>query len=80
MSNLPNQDMGNKVVGTAVYAGINAHLPSANYFKKDDVESLMYVLCYLGTGTLPWKSYKSTDIGLEKMMKYKIKISPFDLF
>lgn len=40
----------------------------------------MYVLCYLGTGNLPWKNFKPTDIGLEKMMKLKMKISPFDLF
>jgi hypothetical protein len=77
---LPHQDNTNKVVGTAVYAGINAHLPSANYYKKDDLESMMYVLCYLGTGGLPWKNFKATEVGLEKMMKYKIKISPFDLF
>jgi casein kinase I family protein HRR25 len=68
------------VVGTAVYAGINAHLPTANYYKKDDLESLMYVLCYIGTGSLPWKNFKANEAGLEKMMKYKIKISPFDLF
>lgn len=80
VSNLPHQDSANKVVGTAVYAGINAHLPSANYYKKDDLESLMYVLCYIGTGSLPWKNFKANEAGLEKMMKYKIKISPFDLF
>jgi casein kinase I homolog HRR25 len=80
VSNLPQHDNSNKVVGTAVYAGINAHLPSANYYKKDDLESMMYVVCYLGTGSLPWKNFKATEIGLEKMMKYKIKISPFDLF
>jgi len=80
VSNIPHGDTGNKVVGTAVYAGINAHLPGSNYYKKDDLESLMYVLCYLGTGNLPWKNFKPTEVGLEKMMKYKMKISPFDLF
>jgi hypothetical protein len=55
-------------------------MPGSNYFKKDDLESLMYVLCYLVTGNLPWKNYKPTDVGLEKMMKLKIKISPYDLF
>jgi casein kinase I homolog HRR25 len=68
------------VVGTAVYAAINAHMPGQNYYKKDDLESLMYVLCYLATGSLPWKNLKPTDIGLEKMMKMKVKISPYDLF
>lgn len=80
MSNVPHGENGNKVVGTAVYAAINAHMPSANYYKKDDMESLLYVLCYLATGSLPWKNLKPTDIGLEKMMKMKVKISPYDLF
>jgi len=40
----------------------------------------MYVLCYLATGNLPWKSLKPNDAGLEKMMKMKVKMSPYDLF
>lgn len=79
-SNIPNGENANKVVGTAVYAAINAHLPGSNYYKKDDLESLMYVLCYLATGSLPWKNLKPTDVGLEKMMKMKMKISHYDLF
>jgi casein kinase I family protein HRR25 len=79
-SNIGPPDGVNKVVGTAVYAAINAHMPSSNYYKKDDLESMMYVLCYLATGNLPWKNFKATDIGLEKMMKLKMKISPYDLF
>ena len=41
---------------------------------------MMYVLGYLHTGTLPWKNCKANDIGLDKMMKLKMKISPYDLF
>jgi serine/threonine protein kinase len=77
---IPQNDGGNKVVGTAVYAPINAHIPGQNYFKKDDLESLMYVLCYLATGNLPWKNCKANDQGLDKMMKMKVKIDPFELF
>ena len=55
-------------------------MPSSNYYKKDDLESMMYVLCYLCTGTLPWKNCKPTDAGLDKMMKIKVKMSPYDLF
>jgi hypothetical protein len=40
----------------------------------------MYVLCYLATGSLPWKNLKPNDAGLEKMMKMKVKTSPYDLF
>lgn len=79
-SQIPHGDSASKIVGTAVYAAINAHMPGGSYYKKDDIESLMYVLCYLGTGNLPWKNFKPTDVGLEKMMKLKMKISPYDLF
>ena len=71
---------GNKVVGTAVYAATNAHLPGGSYNKKDDLESLMYVLCYLAIGSLPWKNCKANEAGLDKMMKIKMRISPYDLF
>ncbi|CDW84408.1 protein kinase domain containing protein [Stylonychia lemnae] len=80
ISNIQPNENGNKVVGTAIYAGINAHLPGQNYFKKDDIESMMYVLCYLLSGTLPWKNCKATDAGLDKMLKMKLKIQPYDLF
>ena len=73
-------ETGNKVVGTAIYAAINAHLPGSNYYKKDDLESVMYVLCYLANGTLPWKNCKASDAGLDKMLKIKAKISPYELF
>jgi hypothetical protein len=77
---VPSVDPNSKVVGTAVYAGINPHIPGSTYLKKDDLESLMYVLCYLGTGTLPWKNFKANETGLDKMMKAKMKISPYELF
>eukprot|EP00347_Sterkiella_histriomuscorum_P001694 403371036 len=80
VSTLHQGEGGNKVVGTAIYAGVNAHLPGSNYYKKDDVESMMYVLCYLATGTLPWKNCKASDAGLDKMLKMKAKISPYELF
>jgi len=41
---------------------------------------MMYVLCYLLMGTLPWKNCKASDAGLDKMLKLKLKISPYELF
>jgi hypothetical protein len=41
---------------------------------------MMYVLCYLANGTLPWKNCKANDAGLEKMLKMKLKVSSYDLF
>lgn len=45
----------NTVVGTALFASINAH-HGKNLSRRDDIESLVYTLVYLLTGTLPWKA------------------------
>lgn len=59
-ANLP-PEINNKVVGTAIYAALSAHMPGQQYDKKDDLESMMYVLAYLHLGTLPWKYCKNND-------------------
>ena len=56
-----------RVVGTAMYAALAAHLPNKKYLKKDDIESLLFLLSYFGVGQLPWR-YKTNQEGLEKMM------------
>lgn len=43
------------VVGTALFASINAHRGN-ELSRRDDIESLVYTLIYLVTGTLPWKN------------------------
>jgi serine/threonine protein kinase len=45
----------NSVVGTALFASINAH-QGFELSRRDDIESLCYTLIYLASGTLPWKS------------------------
>lgn len=70
----------NKVVGTAIYAALNAHNPSAKYYKKDDLESLMYILSYFAKGTLPWKHCKSNSDGLGEMKEIKENTQACDLF
>jgi serine/threonine protein kinase len=53
---LPQQEHNyNTVVGTALFASINAH-QGKNLSRRDDIESLVYTLIYLLTGKLPWKS------------------------
>lgn len=39
-----------RVVGTAMYAALAAHLPNKKYLKKDDIESLFFLLSYFGMG------------------------------
>lgn len=65
------------LTGTARYASINTHL-GVEQSRRDDLESIAYVVMYLLRGSLPWMNLKPAgrDDRYEKIMEKKIATSP----
>lgn len=69
-SHIPFQDR-KQVVGTMRFASINAHY-GMEQSRRDDMESLGYVLIYLIKGRLPWQELCDNDESDEEVLKCKL--------
>jgi serine/threonine protein kinase len=62
------------LVGTPLFASINSHL-GLELGRRDDLESLAYILFYFLWGSLPWRGMRAKD-----MLKSKQNITASNLF
>ncbi|CAD8194081.1 unnamed protein product [Paramecium octaurelia] len=65
------------LIGTARYASINAH-NELEQSRRDDLESIAYILVYLATGTLPWMNLQieQKDLKYAKILHLKKLTAP----
>jgi len=65
------------LTGTARYASINSHL-GYELSRRDDIESLVYILIYFAKGNLPWQGVQTNvkDSHYKQILEIKLNLPP----
>lgn len=66
---------GQPFVGTTTFASVNTH-NGISPSRRDDLESLSYVLLYLLVGSLPWQNIKAKSLRRRNQLAGKAKQHP----
>lgn len=72
-----NSDAAHRLTGSAVFASIHSHL-GQELGRRDDLESLAYILIYFLRGSLPWQTRQSLNEE-DSILKIKQQITVQEL-